>query len=118
MQILKNIDWLLLICFKILFFKLTFYLFSIKQHCSGGELFDYIVAKSRLSETESQKIMSSLIEVLAYMHSRGFAHRDLKPENILFDTKHRIKLIDFGLAGHSKVCSSGLQLPLIYVFVL
>ncbi|KAK4337186.1 hypothetical protein RND71_044012 [Anisodus tanguticus] len=78
-------------------------IYLILEYCSGGELFDYIVSKSRLSEAESQKIMSSLIEVLAYMHSNGFAHRDLKPENILFDSKHRIKLIDFGLAGQAKL---------------
>lgn len=70
------------------------------QHCSGGELFDYIVAKSRLTERESQKIMGSLIHCLAYIHSMGFAHRDLKPENILFDKNHQIKLIDFGLAAN------------------
>ena len=61
------------------------------------------MAKSRLSEKESKQIMSSLIQVLAYLHSHGFAHRDLKPENILFDKFHRIKLIDFGLAAQSKV---------------
>lgn len=77
-------------------------IYLILEYCSGGELFDYIVAKSRLSEPESQRIMSSLIEVLAFIHSLGYSHRDLKPENILFDSKHRIKLIDFGLAGQAK----------------
>jgi maternal embryonic leucine zipper kinase len=59
--------------------------------------------------------MSSLIEVLAYMHSNGFAHRDLKPENVLFDAKHRIKLIDFGLAGQSKVSTLDRMLTLLLV---
>jgi len=77
-------------------------IYLILEYCSGGELFDYIVSKSRLSEAESQRIISSLIEVLAFIHSNGFAHRDLKPENILFDSKQRIKLIDFGLAGQAK----------------
>jgi maternal embryonic leucine zipper kinase len=81
----------------------TCWFVTLLQYCSGGELFDYIVSKSRLSEKESQQIMSALIQVLAYLHSNGFAHRDLKPENILFDKFHRIKLIDFGLAAQSKV---------------
>jgi maternal embryonic leucine zipper kinase len=66
-------------------------------------LFDYLVSKSRLSETESQIIIRDLANALAYMHSNGFAHRDLKPENVLFDENHKIKLIDFGLAANSKV---------------
>ena len=75
----------------------------VVQYCSGGELFDYLVAKSRLSENETRVIIRDLAKVLAFIHYKGFAHRDLKPENILFDTNHRIKLIDFGLAASGSV---------------
>ncbi|XP_054166356.1 maternal embryonic leucine zipper kinase-like [Oppia nitens] len=75
-------------------------IYLILEYCSGGELFDYLVAKSRLSENETKTIMNDLINALAYIHSNGFAHRDLKPENILFDANHKIKLIDFGLAAN------------------
>ncbi|XP_074596761.1 maternal embryonic leucine zipper kinase-like [Brevipalpus obovatus] len=84
-------------------------IYLVLEFCSGGELFDYIVSKSRLTEKESQEIMGSLIHCLAYIHSMGFAHRDLKPENILFDSKHRIKLIDFGLAANSTDNPTNLQ---------
>ncbi|RWS26376.1 maternal embryonic leucine zipper kinase-like protein 1, partial [Leptotrombidium deliense] len=83
-------------------------IYLILEYCSGGELFDYIVAKSRLSEKESRQIMHSLLECLAYLHSHGFAHRDLKPENVLFDRNHNIKLIDFGLAAQSKESTKSL----------
>ncbi|KAI1291902.1 Maternal embryonic leucine zipper kinase [Halotydeus destructor] len=75
-------------------------IYLVLEYCSGGELFDYIVAKQRLSENESRGIMRSLIQCLAYIHEKGYAHRDLKPENILFDSNHNVKLIDFGLAAH------------------
>ncbi|XP_053211150.1 maternal embryonic leucine zipper kinase-like [Panonychus citri] len=84
-------------------------IYLVLEYCSGGELFDYIVSKNRLSEKESQEIMGCLVHCLAYLHSNGFAHRDLKPENILFDKNHKIKLIDFGLAAQSKDNPQNLQ---------
>lgn len=86
------------------------HIYLVLEYCSGGELFDYIVQKSRLSEQESKQIMRALIRCLAYCHMNGYAHRDLKPENILFDSEHKIKLIDFGLAAHPSNSSKLQQL--------
>lgn len=58
----------------------------------GGELFDRIVAEGRFVEDDAKACVQSLLEVLAYCHSREIAHRDVKPENILFaslDSKDR-----------------------------
>ena len=65
-------------------------------------MFDYLVSRSRLNDSESKRIVRSLVRVLAYIHEKGFAHRDIKPENILLDSTHNIKLIDFGLAANSE----------------
>lgn len=78
----------------------------VLEYCSGGELFDYLVSKRRLSEPEVRIIMRDLFNVLLYIHEKGFAHRDLKPENILLDEKRKIKLIDFGLAANFSVCKN------------
>ncbi|KAF7495074.1 Maternal embryonic leucine zipper kinase [Sarcoptes scabiei] len=83
------------------------YIFLVLEYCSGGELFDYLVSKSRLTENESRRIIRALILVLAYIHSKGFAHRDIKPENILLDENLNIKLIDFGLCACSNMSPSG-----------
>lgn len=75
-----------------------FYL--VVEYCPGGELFDYIVDRNRLTDKEARKYMRQLLSALGYIHSMGYCHRDLKPENILL-TKGGgcIKLIDFGLCA-------------------
>jgi serine/threonine protein kinase/tetratricopeptide (TPR) repeat protein len=62
---------------------------------SGGDL-------RRLRGAGYLEIVPVLLEVaeaLEYAHERGVVHRDLKPGNILFDSRGRVKLADFGVAG-------------------
>ncbi|RCN50424.1 kinase domain protein [Ancylostoma caninum] len=69
------------------------------QYCSGGEMFDYIVKKERLEESEARHFFRQLVQAMAYVHSMGYAHRDLKPENLLLTEDLHLKVIDFGLCA-------------------
>ena len=72
----------------------------IMEHAAGGELFDYIVSKSRLGEKEAAQFYYQLLEGIEFLHSKSIAHRDLKPENLLLDkTQKTIKIVDFGLSN-------------------
>ncbi|XP_060520661.1 maternal embryonic leucine zipper kinase-like [Cylas formicarius] len=73
--------------------------FIVMEYCSGGELFDHIVEKNRLTESESRMFFRQITSAVAYLHSLGYAHRDLKPENVLLDKNQNLKLIDFGLCA-------------------
>lgn len=53
--------------------------FIVIEYCSGGELFDHIVEKNRLSEEESRKFFRQIVSAVAYLHGLGYAHRDIKP---------------------------------------
>ncbi|XP_041837763.1 maternal embryonic leucine zipper kinase [Melanotaenia boesemani] len=77
-------------------------IFMVLEYCPGGELFDYIIAKDRLSEQETRVFFRQIVSAMAYVHSQGYAHRDLKPENLLIDGDHNLKLIDFGLCAKPK----------------
>ena len=76
--------------------------YSVMEYCEGGELFNYIVKKTRLSEEESAYFFFQLINGLEYIHSLGIVHRDLKPENLLLTSDHILKIIDFGLSNYFK----------------
>jgi len=75
-------------------------IYLIMDFAEGGELFDYISLKKRLSEIEACKIFQEIISGLEYLHQQNYVHRDLKPENLLFDYKKTIKISDFGLSSY------------------
>ncbi|RPD65461.1 Pkinase-domain-containing protein [Lentinus tigrinus ALCF2SS1-7] len=68
----------------------------VTELCSGGELFDYLAEKGRLSEEETRILFGQLCLAVAYVHEKGIVHRDLKLENVLLDERCRVKLGDFG----------------------
>jgi calcium-dependent protein kinase len=85
------------------------YLHLITELCTGGELFDRIIAKTQsdeghFSEADAAKIVRCILDAIRYCHDvKGIVHRDLKPENFLFSTPDEdavIKIIDFGLSRH------------------
>ncbi|XP_061420373.1 serine/threonine-protein kinase BRSK2 isoform X6 [Lethenteron reissneri] len=75
------------------------YLYLVLEHVSGGELFDYLVKKGRLTPKEARKFLRQIISALDFCHSHSICHRDLKPENLLLDEKNNIRIADFGMAS-------------------
>lgn len=72
----------------------------ILELVDGGELFEYLSEKDKLSEEEASSFLKQILEGVEHLHARNIAHLDLKPENILLQDKSStaVKLIDFGLA--------------------
>jgi 5'-AMP-activated protein kinase catalytic alpha subunit len=74
-------------------------IFLVNEYVSGGELFDYIVSKGRLSADEARSFFHQIISGVEYCHFQKIVHRDLKPENLLLDANLNIKIADFGLSN-------------------
>ncbi|PON51768.1 Phosphorylase kinase, gamma catalytic subunit [Trema orientale] len=77
-------------------FQDTFSLYMALESCEGGELFDQITRKGRLSEDEARFYAAEVIDALEYIHGMGLIHRDIKPENLLLTVDGHIKIADFG----------------------
>jgi serine/threonine protein kinase len=74
------------------------------EYVSGGELFQFVEERGRLSEYQAAKFLSQLLDGVEYLHQNRIYHRDLKLENILLDKDYNIKITDFGLAN---MCEEG-----------
>ena len=72
--------------------------YVIMEFCPNGDLFQYVVDRTKLSENEAKPIFRQILETISYLHKMGVSHRDLKPENILIDQYGHIKISDFGLS--------------------
>lgn len=93
------------------------HIFVASEMCSGGELFDAIIASGYFSEKIGARLFKQSLSSVVYLHVKSICHRDLKPENYLLSKKGevneaQVKLIDFGTAKRfdlqpmtTKVCT-------------
>lgn len=80
--------------------------YIVMELCEGGELLDRILSKGgKYTEDDARKVLTQILNVVAFCHLQGVVHRDLKPENFLFTSKDEnseLKAIDFGLSDFVK----------------
>jgi len=78
--------------------------YLVLELCTGGELFDRIVADGKFTEQAAAFCVQQMLRAVNYMHQNYIMHRDLKPENWLLSSAAEaiqqtdLKLIDFGLS--------------------
>jgi len=90
-------------------FETKLHIYLVMDLLEGGELFDLLFSRGRLSEYESSRLILNIVKGVEYLHSKHICHRDLKPENLLLVTKNNIESIritDFGL---SKIYEKGMK---------
>lgn len=72
-----------------------FYL--VQEYIEGETLQQKVENQGTLSESSVKEILSSVLQILEYVHTKRIVHRDIKPENILIrHVDGKPVLIDFG----------------------
>lgn len=72
----------------------------VMEYAKGGELYDYINDRHRLSEKEARRLYRQIVSAIHHCHENGIVHRDLKLENIVMEKDGCIKIADFGLSNY------------------
>lgn len=73
----------------------------ILSHFVQGEDIDKYVKGFTDSPNRVEKIcraISSVLDALDYVHSRGVIHRDIKPSNIMIENGSNVRLMDLGIS--------------------
>ncbi|MEW5861600.1 MAG: SUMF1/EgtB/PvdO family nonheme iron enzyme [Cyanobacteriota bacterium] len=80
--------------------------YLVQQFINGQNLAHILEQKGAFSETEIRSLLTDLLRVLEFVHSKQVIHRDIKPENIILRSPlsqggvggDQLVLVDFGAA--------------------
>jgi len=73
--------------------------FLSMEYVEGEDLASLIRQIGRVNQKRAIEMAHQICVGLAAAHDEGILHRDLKPANIMIDSRGRIRITDFGLAG-------------------
>ncbi|AFZ00779.1 bifunctional serine/threonine-protein kinase/formylglycine-generating enzyme family protein [Calothrix sp. PCC 6303] len=89
-------------------------LYLVQEFIEGKTLFQELQEQA-FSELKIRQLLTDLLPVLHFIHSRNVIHRDIKPENIIRrENDGRLVLIDFGGAKQITQTSLARQATVIY----
>ncbi len=72
-----------------------FYL--VQEFIQGQLLVEKLQPNQRWTENQVWEFIKEILEILVFIHSRGFIHRDIKPNNIIQRQQdNKLVLVDFG----------------------
>src|SRR5512134_2933466 len=81
-----------------------------------GESLRERLVRGELPVEEVLRVLTEVVDALAYAHGQGVVHRDIKPDNILCASRHAL-VMDFGIAkavtdaaGGEKLTETGVSL--------
>jgi tetratricopeptide (TPR) repeat protein len=75
-------------------------MFLVMELVPGQELAEAIGGRPVALET-FYAVFAQVLQALDYIHARQFLHRDIKAANVRVRTDGVVKVMDFGLTGHS-----------------
>lgn len=73
--------------------------YLVMEHIEGATLRRLLSHAGKLAPAAVLGVADACASALTYAHGRRVHHLDLKPDNLMIDTKHALRIIDFGLGS-------------------
>lgn len=80
------------------YFKQDGHQYLMQEFIDGQNLAQILETQGNFSEPQIWDLLSRILPMLEFIHSRKVIHRDIKPENIIRHTDQQLYLVDFGAA--------------------
>jgi serine/threonine-protein kinase len=72
--------------------------YIVMEFVEGQSLKGLVGEQDRMALPVVARVLSDILDGLAYCHERGVVHRDIKPANIMITPEGQAKIADFGIA--------------------
>ncbi|WP_236670764.1 protein kinase [Streptomyces sp. 7-21] len=72
--------------------------YMVMELINGRTIRDLLVNAEAPPVEQALRIVSGVLEALAYSHQHGIVHRDIKPANVIITDTGSVKVMDFGIA--------------------
>ena len=72
-------------------------LYYVMPYVEGESLREKLKRDGAMPIGEAVRVLSEIVDALAYAHAHGIVHRDVKPENVMVSGRHAL-VTDFGVA--------------------
>jgi len=73
--------------------------YVVSDYVPGNTINKFVKSIPKENRTEIvSKMMCSVLDALAYLHSMNVFHRDIKPSNIMVENGSNVRLMDLGIA--------------------
>jgi serine/threonine-protein kinase len=79
---------------------LVAYYVTVEELIRGTPAISLLQQQLALPSIHVHRFLTSGLEVLSVLESRGIVHRDIKPENIIISDDTELCLVDFGIMKH------------------
>lgn len=92
------------------------FLYFVMPYVEGESLRERLARHGELPIHDAVKILTEVVDALAYAHAHDVVHRDIKPDNVLLSGRHAL-VTDFGIAkavseatGRQQLTTAGVAL--------
>ncbi|TAF02008.1 MAG: serine/threonine protein kinase, partial [Nostocales cyanobacterium] len=72
--------------------------YLVQEFVKGETLKTELDNNGVFSEQQIKKLLTEILQILDFVHSKQVIHRDIKPENIILSSDNKLFLVDFGAA--------------------
>jgi serine/threonine-protein kinase len=72
------------------------FFYLVQEFINGENLEQELARTGQFSESAVKLVLTEILKVLQFVHSKGSIHRDIKPSNIMRDQEGKLYLLDFG----------------------